>query len=144
MANPRLKGQEISILLIRDGETLDTLTDIRSFEMSFQLEQKDDGFLGETTNRKDSVFNGVTFQMEMHTSNNAVWKLAKDIIDKARRRVPGVKINIKGAFNYPDGTRVRLLIPDAEFGEIPISAGGRGEFITVRLSGSASEARPIL
>lgn len=144
MASPRLKGQSVSLLLIKDGETLDTLTDIKSFELTYQLEQKDDGFLGETTNRKDAVFNGITFQMEMQTSNNGVWKLAKDLITKAAQRTPGFQVNIKGSFSYPDGTRVMVVIPDAVFGEVPFSTGGRGEFVTVRLSGSASEARIIL
>lgn len=144
MASQRIKGQEISVVIIQDSVPLDAITDIRSFEFSYELEQKDDGFLGETTNRKDSVFKGISGRMELHTSNKDVFKLIQSAVDKARRRTPGTHINIKASFNYPNGDRARVTIPDVEFGAFPINTSSRSDFVTVGVAFSASEARVIL
>lgn len=144
MASARLKGQEVSVIIIQDSVPLDAITDVRSFEFTFELEQKDDGYLGETTNRKDSVFKGITGRMELHTSNKKTFKLIQSAVDKARRRTPGVRINIKAAFNYPNGDRARITITDVEFGAFPVNASSRSDFVTVGVSFSASEARVIL
>ncbi len=144
MGAQRLKGQEVSVIIIQDSVPLDAITDIRSFEFSFELEQKDDGYLGETTNRKDSVFKGISGRMELHTSNKKVFSLIQSAVDKARRRTPGVRINIKAAFKYPNGDQARITITDVEFGAFPINASSRSDFVTVGVSFSASEARVIL
>ena len=144
MAAQRLKGQEISCIIIQDSVPLEAITDIRSFEFSYELETKDDGFLGETTNRKDSVFKGISGRMELHTSNKSTFKLIAAAVDKARRRTPGTRINIKAAFNYPNGDRARITITDVEFGAFPINASSRTDFVTVGMTFVASEARVVL
>jgi hypothetical protein len=51
-ASQRLKGQEVEVLLVVDGEIQDTTTDIRSFEVAAKTELKEEGYLGEKTNRR--------------------------------------------------------------------------------------------
>lgn len=137
----RIKGQEVEAILIVDGTPQTTITDIKSCEISFQLDILSEGYLGETTDRKDSVFKGVRGSMELHFENADVFKLFKAVVDKARRRTPGTKINLKGTFNFPNGDRPRLVMPDVEFGAIPISFGSRADYGSVKLEFEASEAQ---
>jgi hypothetical protein len=65
------------------------------------------------------------------------------IVDKARRRTPGTKINVKATLNFPNGERPRVVIPDVEFGELPLNFGSRSDYGAVTLDFEASEAQVI-
>lgn len=140
MPGKRIRGQEVSIALVQDGVTLDTLTAIKSFEFTFQQELKNEGYLGETSERVDSIYKAIKGQLEIHTSDKAAFVLAKSLIDKAARRTPNMRINIKCTFAYSNGDRVRATIPDVEFGDIPFNAANRGDYVQTRLDFAASEA----
>jgi hypothetical protein len=139
----RLIGQDVEVILIVNGEPRDTLTAIKSFEVTFQNEIKDEGFLGETTNRKDTVFNGIKGRMEMQTDNKDLWVLFKSIVDKSRSRQAGTRINIKATMHYPNGDNVRVIVPDAEFGELPFNVGSRTDYAHTTLDFAASEMRVL-
>ena len=139
MSSPRLKGQECEILLIVDGKTQDTVTDVRSFEVAAKVETKEEGNLGEKTNRFDDIFNGVRGRAEFHFENGDVFTLMKSIIDRAKRRTPGTQINIKATLNFPGGDKKRVLIQDAFFGEIPIGISSRSDYATFALDFQASD-----
>jgi len=139
----RLKGQDVSLLLVVNGTVQDTITDIKSFEMTADLEIKDEGYLGEKTNRKDDVFNGISGRMELHYENADVFNLAQSIIERAKRREPGTQINIKASLVFPGGDTKRVIIPDAYFGNIPMNFGSRTDYGTVGLEFKASDWKPI-
>lgn len=139
----RLKGQETEVMLVVDGTPQATITTIKSFEMTWQLEKSSEGYLGETTDRKDAFFKGISGSIDMHIENQDIFGLIVKIVDKARRRTPGTKINIKTTLNFPNGDRPRLMIPNVEFGDIPLNLGGRGEFASVKLDFEASEAQKL-
>lgn len=133
MADQRIKGQEVEVLLLLDGEVQDTITDVRSFEVAPKLETKEEGYLGEKTNRYDEIFNGVRGRLELHFENDDVFDLIFAIIDRATRRTPGIQINIKATLSFPNGDRPRVLVSNAFFGEIPINFASRGDYGTVGL-----------
>lgn len=133
MASPRLKGQEVEAMLIVDGQVKDTITDIRSFEVAAKLEQKEEGYLGEKTNRYDEIFNGVRGRMELHYENGDVFAFMQQVIDRAKRRTPGTQVNIKASLNYPSGERKRVLLRDVYFGEMPFNFSSRSDFGTLSL-----------
>lgn len=135
----RIKGQEVQVLLIVDGEVQDTITDVRSFEIASKLELKEEGYLGEKTNRYDEIFNGIRGRMELHWENQDVLDLIASIVDRAKRRTPGTQINVKATLNFPNGDRPRIMVPDVHFGEVPLSFGSRGDFGTVGVEFSASD-----
>lgn len=139
----RIKGQETEVMLVVDGSPQATITTIKSFEMTWQLEKSSEGFLGETTDRKDSVFKGISGSLDMQLENADAFGLVVKIVDKARRRTPGTKINIKTTLNFPNGDRPRIMIPNVEFGDIPLNLGGRTEFVTMKLDFEASEAQRL-
>ena len=144
MAAQRILGQNVSIVIIKDSVPLQELNCIKSFSFTFELEMKDEGYLGETTNRKDSVFKGVKFDMELHTNNKRIFEFVKDAIDTARRRTPGIRINIKASLTYPNGDLARITFPDCEFGDFPFSIGSRTDYVNVKIDGACSEANVVL
>lgn len=135
----RIKGQEVEVLLIVNSAPKTNITTIKSFEVVLDNEIISEGYLGETTERKDAIFKGVSGNMELHFDNQEIMKVFQTIVDKARRRTPGTKINIKATLNFPGGQRPRVLIPDVEFGALPMGFGSRSDYGNVKLDFAASD-----
>jgi hypothetical protein len=83
----RIKGQETEVVIIADGVPQSNLTDIKDSEFAFKMEIIQEGYLGQTTDKYDSVFKGVRGKMTLHFDNPDVFTMALKIKDKARRRV---------------------------------------------------------
>lgn len=139
----RIKGQEVEIILLVDSVQVLSLTNIKSFEMAYQLEILDEGYLGQTTNQKDMIFNGIRGSLEAHFETAKVFNLFNALVNRARRRTPGTVINIKSTLNFPNGDRPRVVIPSAAFGEAPIKFGGRNEYGVINLDYAASVANTV-
>ena len=137
----RIRGEETSIAITADGVLQAQITDVKDFEFTCVLEKKKEDFLGQTTSQYDEIFNGIDGKMLVQFGNRQIFDLAQTIMARARRRVPGAKINIKSTLNLPDGTLVRALIPDCMFGSIPFNNPGRAEYLTASLEFSASEGK---
>lgn len=140
----RLLGQNTVVTITVNSAPVLELNCVRSFSFTYELELKDEGYLGETTNRKDSVFKGVKFDMELHTASNDIYSLIKTLQDKATRRTPGVRINVKTSMSWPNGDRAVITFPDAEFGAVPVNINSRTDYVTVKLEGACQQANAIL
>ena len=139
MADQRIKGQEIQILVVRAGELEDTLTDIQSFNVSVDQALLSVGYLGEKTNRKDYIFNGIKGDMQLHL-HKAIWfQFVASQVAKAKRETPDVQFNITGVFFFPNSEVKTMLIPDVAWGEIPHNVNSRGDYLSVRLQFEASD-----
>lgn len=139
MPAQRIKGQEVSIIIVRDGQFEDTLTDVRNFNAEIMLEIKSEGYLGEKTNRKDDVYRGVKFDLELHIHTQDLFRFANAILERTKRNTPDVIFNISGVFSFPNGETPTFLISDAKFGPIPIGVPERGDYVSVKLEGEADE-----
>jgi len=139
MASQRLKGQEVELIIVENDAPLTGIADVRSFEMAAQLEILREGYLGETTDRRDSLYRGYRGRMELHFENRDVLDLMRRLVDKARRRTAGTRINVKATFAFPSGERVRLLLKDIEVGEVPIGFGSRSDYGTIGLEFEGSD-----
>lgn len=136
----RIKGQEVEVIFILNGVAQQTITDVRNFEMSWLTEIIKEGYLNETTDRYDSVFHGIKGKMDLHFENADVFQLIQAVVDKAQRRTPGTKVNVKATLNFPNGQRVRLIVPNVEFGEFPLNFGGRAEYGSITADFNAPQA----
>jgi hypothetical protein len=143
MAGTRAKGQEVEVLIVVNGQVKDTITDVRSFEMEAQLEVLKEGYLGETTDRRDDIYRGVKGKISLHFENSDVLSLMRDLIDRARRRTPGVAVNIKASINFPGGQRTRVMLPNVFFGPIPMNFGGRADYGTIDLDFEGEDFKVI-
>lgn len=142
MADQRIKGQEIEIIVLKDG-AIQQFTDIQSFEFSQETETLEEGYLGEKANRYDEIYKGYTFSLEMHNSSPELFPFLQAIKDRAQRRTPDVMINVKATLNYPNGERSRVILNDAFFDSSGISFGGRDEYGTTTIPGKGSDYRVL-
>lgn len=143
MPSQRIRGQEVEILLIVDGVVQENITSVRSFEVAAKLEIKEEGYLGEKTNRYDEIFNGMRGRLELNFENAAPFDLMFAIIDRAKRRTPGTQINVKATLNFPSGDRPRILVSDVFFGEIPFNFASRSDYGTVGLEFQAEDVQRL-
>lgn len=130
----RIKGQEVELMFVEDNVPRTDIADVRSFEMEAQLEILKEGYLGETTDRRDSVYRGYSGHVELHFEDRGIIDFARRLIDKARRRVAGARVNMKVTLVFPEGDRVRVVLKDLAFGAIPIGFGSRSDYGTISLS----------
>ena len=139
----RIKGQECELMLVVDGVQQDALTDIRNFEVVPLLEIKREGYIGETTERRDEIFNGVRGSFEIHFETAAALDIVFSVINRATRRSPGTTINSKTTLNFPSGEKVRVLLSNMFFGDMPISAPSRSDYLTMKFDFECSDIQRV-
>ena len=138
MANERIKGQETAISITVGGALQTSIDTIQSAELEFELDLLEEGYLGETSDRVDSVFKLMKVSITMHVTSEDYLSLADAIVARAQRRVGGApQIDLIGTFVFPNGDLPSIVVPDIYFEGIPLNIGGRDEFVELTLSGKA-------
>lgn len=140
MPQQRIKGQETIITIIKDGDLQARIDSISDSEISFDLEILEEGYLGETGNRFDAIFNGMTIRLTGHLTNKQMIDLTEAIVNRAKRRAGGAgRIDIATTLVFPGGDLVNIGIPDVQFGAFPFNTGGRSEYVQFTIEGKASD-----
>jgi hypothetical protein len=138
MAVDRLKGQECAISITVGGALQTYIDTVQSAEIEFELDLLEEGYLGETSDRVDSVFKLMRVSLTCHLSQGDYLQLADAIVARAQRRAGGApQIDLIGTFAFPNGDLPSILVPDIYFESIPLNIGGRDEFVEMTLSGKA-------
>ncbi len=137
----RIKGQEVEIVALVNGAPQTSLSFARSIEFAFKVDMLQEGYLGETTDRYDAVFRGIRGRVEFHFNGFGPFLLTQQLIDKARRREAGTRVNMKATLRFPSGSRARVLFRDVEFGELPFSFGSRSDYGTFQIEWGASDGQ---
>lgn len=137
----RLKGQESQVFMTQDGETLAQLDSIQDSEITAKFTLLQEGYLGETTDRYDEVFHGISGGFSAHITTGAVFDIVQAVMDRARRRTPGVQFNYKTTLQFPNGERKRIIIPNIFFGDMPLNLPKRDQYATLKFTFSASSGR---
>lgn len=138
-ASQRLKGQDCVLSIQVDGSLQTRIDSIQSAEIELELELLQDGFLGETFDRLDTVYKAIRVKLDGHVNSQAYLELFDAIAGKAQRRAGSpVRIDLMGTFMFPNGDFPSLLIPDVQFESIPMTLGGRDEHVSFELNGKAS------
>jgi hypothetical protein len=135
----RIKGQEATVIITRGGQTEDTLNAIKNLNVEFQGEIKSQGYLGEKTNRQDDVFNGVKFDYEIDTSSQDWLNFVVAIHDRMKRNNPTLVINVTASLLYPNLDNPDIFLPDAKFGPIGMTIGGRTDYIGKKFQGACDD-----
>lgn len=142
MVQQRIKGQESSCIVIADGKSME-FTDIQSTEFTQDTETKEEGYLGEGSNRYDEIYKGYSGKIDMHNSSPELFTFLEIIKDRAQRRTPGTVINIKTTLAYPSGERVRIIMNDAFFDASGIAFSGRDAYGSTSIPFKGSEYRVL-
>lgn len=140
MPQQRIKGQETIITILQDGDLRSRIDSITDAEVTFDLEILEEGYLGETSNRFDAIFNGMSIKLTGHLTNKQFIDFTQAVVARAQRRQGGaVQIDIATTLVFPGGDLVNIAIPDIQLGGVPFSDGGREEYVEWTLEGKASE-----
>ncbi len=138
----RLKGQEVSLNLVSATQSLEaSVSDVKSNDIQFDMDIVSEGYLGQTTEQKDDIFKGVSGKFELHIRSADILAVIQRIIERSKRRLPGERFQIVVTFAFPEGGRRRVVIPDAKFGNIPISTSSRDDYTMVTFEFAADDAR---
>lgn len=137
----RIKGQEVSCAMVSSTGLESAVADVKSLEIQFDRDILSEGFIGQTTEQKDDIFNGVSGKIEFHSRDETPLDLIQRINDKTKRRLPGEMFQIVATLAFPNGARRRIVIPDCSFGPIPISTGSREDYVTTTFEFAASDGR---
>lgn len=140
MALGRARGQEVIVLVSKDGDLQARIDTIQDCEVTYNLTNQEEGYLGETANRFDSIFNGVTFRITGHATNRQFAELIAAIRDRAQRRAGGAaRVDLSMTIFFPNGDTVTVLALDCHFSDLPITVGSREDFVQFRMEGKTGE-----
>jgi hypothetical protein len=141
----RLKGQDTVISFTGPGGDVSGLDSVLSFEAELDIEILEEGYLGETANRFDDIFNGVSGTVELHLQTTAYFKFTQDVQDRAQRRTPaGGVFNATSTFQFPNGQRARITFEDIFFGPMPLSSPSRKDYVKGTVQWKCSNLRRVL
>jgi len=133
----RIRGQEVQLTIVRDGQLETELVDIQNFNYSVQSETKIQGYLGEPGNRTDDIFNNVKFDMELNIHSQDWGIFVRAVVDRQKRFTPDLQFNISAVLSYANGQTTIINIQDAKFGEFPLNVPARGDYVKLKLDGVA-------
>lgn len=145
MAELRIKGQEMTVRLARGSIVEQSLTAIADLTVQLDLATLDQGYLGEKTNRKDDIFNGVSGSLTLHPEGQEAFEFADFLVRRAQRDpvTIGVEVNLTARYTFPNGDTPLVLVKDLKFAALPIASPSRDAYISMALSYVAASARFI-
>jgi len=135
----RVIGQQVTVRLTRDNELLNEITAIKDFNFEMRTRILSEGYLGETANRQDEIFEEVGGSFTVHPEGTDVLDLQRKIFERASRRIAGATV-ISATFRtvFPDGSVARITIPDMKFDPIPFNPGARDGYVSMTFTYKAS------
>jgi hypothetical protein len=139
----RLKGQETQVVVTSTSTGVETsFGDIKSGEINLDMDILSEGYLGQTTEKKDSVFKGVSGSLTFHSEDAGTIDLMNRIKLATQLRLPGEVFSIVTTYSFANGSR-RIVLSPVSFGTIPINNGGRDEYVEFKLDFAADDGTVI-
>jgi hypothetical protein len=129
------------VQVVQNGKIVAELTDVKSFDVEFQMDVMKEGYLGEFTDRRDDMFKGISGKIEFHIENNAPFDFINAIVQRSQSRVKGTQFNVQSTINLPNGQVKRLLVNDIFFSNVPVNVSGRSDYVTYSLPYEAAEGK---
>lgn len=141
MSELRIRGQEITLRLTRGNIVQRTITAIKDFTAQLDFEKSDEGYLGETTNRKDDIFNGASGSFTVDAEGQDLFLFCDFVKRKAQRKLPVNQdaVNMSGRFAFPNGDTPKLQLKDLKFGPMPIGVPGRTQYVNTAFDYSTDD-----
>lgn len=140
MSEYRIMGKSVTIRLTRNGVAQLEITAIKSFTFETRQRIITEGYLGESAQRQDEIFDEVGGSLSVHAESTQILTLQKMIADRSRRRVADdEKVGCTFRIQFPDASIARITIPDMKFDPIPFNFSSRDAYVDVGLTYKASE-----
>lgn len=141
----RLRGQEVSARIARGNEVIAAITAFRDLTIQVDLEKLSEGYLGETTERKDDIVTGASGSFTIDVEDQSHFQLIETIKERAQRRLPvnETRINLTARFTLPNGQTPLALVRDMKFGALPINIASRRDYVNTSFDWSSEDVRFI-
>ena len=140
MPDLRVAGQDTNYIITAGNNVLDVLKNVRSTDITFEFERKEEEFLSEFAARYDEFFKGASGGSEMQVNSPAQFDLLKAVKDRAQRRTAAVSISLKTTLVFPStGKQVRVMLQNISFGNFPLRIPARTEYATFGLDFATGE-----
>lgn len=136
----RAKGEDTTLTLVTADGAEESFGDVKSLDITFERDISSEGYLGQKTEQKDHIFKGVTGKGAIHVSSVKALDTVARINRVTQNRQPGESFEIATTIGFDDGKR-RIVLPDAKFGTIGVSAGSRADFIEISFDFAANDGR---
>lgn len=140
----RIKGQDVRVAIVQGTQVAAFVTDIRNFELTPKFEKLEEQYLGQTSKKYDDIFHGVDFKFDMHLEKSSALAFIELVRQRASSRAGGTAstVNIQATLNFPEGTKT-VTLAECYFEDMPLSVGGRSEYVQFTLSGSCANITGI-
>lgn len=139
MSEFRIMGKSVQIRLTRSGTLLKSITATKNFTFEPRQRIVTEGYLGETAQRQDEIFDEVGGSFTIVPEGAEVLDLQQMIVDRATRRIANdEKVSCTFRISFPDGTINRITIPDMKFDPIPFTVGGRDAYVEMSFTFKAA------
>lgn len=135
----RLKGQSVEIRVVQGGNVVQTLQSIENFTSNVDIVLKEDGFLGETVNRFDSVFNGYGGSFSNQPNDASYHEFQDAMVAKARRERPDLVFNIIRTEFFDNGSTAVVTFLDVAWGGTGSEVGSRADYTKSKFEWKCSE-----
>lgn len=139
----RIKGQEVSLTISAGGDLQAEITDITDFEGTEKFRKLEQGYLGQTSNQHDDIYDGFDGTMTLHMYSGQWFDIEARIKARAKREEPDLVFNATAVFLYPSGETRRKFMPDIKFGPANARASARGDYVAVKIDFSCDDTRDI-
>lgn len=137
----RLKGIDSRITLAGPEGVVFAISRIKSFDTEFMREILTEDYMGESTPDFDEVDNGVGLKIEFHLNDPAFFDFIDMVGKRARREIAAsTKWTGVSTYNFPDGGRRRIVIPNLFFGAMPVNGKDRKQYISSTVEARARQA----
>lgn len=131
--------------ITREGRPETTLTAFSDFTFQYDFASSEEGYLGETTMRKDDIYNGISGSFTVHAESQDLLLFLDFIKERAQRKrnVNQSRINATVRLTFPNGETPRVLIRDMKFDAAPVAVPGRDAYVNTAFSYKAEDAKTI-
>lgn len=141
----RIKGQEVTVSFTNPDGSQEGLEDVLSFEWEMDMEILRERMLGETADRFDDIFKGITGSMEIQLETQEYFRFQQRVQDRAERRTPATGVfNATASFQFPNGQRPRLTFENLFFGPLPNPVSGSAAYVTATINFGCQRVRRVL
>jgi len=137
--SPRLRGQEVQFQVTAGGVLSDAFNAVADFNDTLLFEKSTQGFLGESTDRKDFMFHGVDGNFSAQVQNANWMRFQTTLKGIAQRTTPDVKVNLIRTDFYSDGSTATRKYVDCKFGASPTAVPSRADFVKVTFDFSCAD-----
>lgn len=144
MAGPRIRGQEVFVQLVVDGDLkVGSFAKVENFKLTPRADLSDSSFLGETEDEPDVMFHGWDFSFSIHEADNKAIEVWNQILAAltAGTVLPTINVVVIKKYRDPGVKPVVQTLQNCKMKLDSQDAGGRKDYVKNAFSGKCRTMR---